>query len=232
MRKTILMNELIAVVEDEPDIRELISLHLKKVGFQVAGFRAAREFFVFLEKRRPDLVLLDLMLPDADGLEICKHVKRKEEFAPIPVIMVTAKSEEADKILGLELGADDYVTKPFSARELVARVKAVLRRNEPAEISDRLDIDGLLIIDPEKYQVWVRGKEVGLTSTEFRILRLLASRRGRVFTRHQVLDHLWGHDKIVVDRTIDVHIRNLRDKLGPAARLIKNIRGVGYKLEA
>jgi two-component system phosphate regulon response regulator PhoB/two-component system alkaline phosphatase synthesis response regulator PhoP len=225
------MSELIAVVDDEPDILELISLHLKKAGFQVAGFREAREFFPFLEKKRPDLILLDLMLPDSDGLEICKLLRRKEDWASIPIIMVTAKGEETDRILGLELGADDYVTKPFSAKELVARVKAVLRRREPVEKGGRLEINGLLLIDSETYQVWVEGKEIDLTLTEFRILELLASRRGRVFTRDQILDHLWGHEKIVLDRTIDVHIRNLRDKLGRAARLIQNIRGVGYKLE-
>jgi two-component system phosphate regulon response regulator PhoB/two-component system alkaline phosphatase synthesis response regulator PhoP len=172
------------------------------------------------------------MLPDMDGLEICKLLRRREEWAAIPVIMVTAKGEESDKILGLELGADDYVTKPFSAKELVARVKSLLRRQKGAAESKKIEIGNVLSIDPEKYRVSVRGREIELTSTEFKILALLASKKGRVFTRDQILDHLWGQEKIVLDRTIDVHIRNLREKLGPdVGGLIKNIRGVGYKLE-
>ncbi len=226
------MNEYIAVVDDEPDIVDLITLHLRKVGFQPEGFFEAKSFLDALEKRVPDLVLLDLMLPDIDGLEVCKLLRRKEEWTSIPVIMVTARGEEGDKILGLELGADDYITKPFSARELVARVKAVLRRQAGPAPSKKIAIGELLVLDLEKYAVLVQGRKLDLTSTEFRILRFLASKRGWVFTRDQILDYLWGHEKIVLDRTVDVHIRNLRDKLGPkAARMIKNIRGVGYKLE-
>ena len=225
------MNELIAVVDDEPDIVEIIALQLKKAGFRAAGFFDGQSFLNSLERTTPDLVLLDLMLPDIDGLEICKRLRRKEEWASIPVIMVTAKGEETDKILGLELGADDYVTKPFSAKELVARVKSVFRRTRAPVEAKRLEVDKRLIIDLDKHETLVKGHKVDLTSTEFRILRLLASRKGWVFTREQILDYLWGHEKIVVDRTIDVHIRNLREKLGPeAAELIKNIRGVGYKL--
>ncbi len=226
------MNELIAVVDDEPDIVDLITLQLQKAGFRAEGYSDARSLLSALEKRTPDLILLDLMLPDIDGLEICKLLRRKEEWAAIPVIMVTAKGEESDKILGLELGADDYVTKPFSAKELVARVKSLLRRQKGSAESKKIEIGNILSIDPEKYRVSVRGRELELTSTEFKILTLLASKRGRVFTRDQILDHLWGQEKIVLDRTIDVHIRNLREKLGPdAGGMIKNIRGVGYKLE-
>ncbi len=226
------MNEYIAVVDDEPDIVDLITLHLRKAGFQPEGFFEAKSFLDALEKRVPDLVLLDLMLPDVDGLEVCKLLRRKEEWTSIPVIMVTARGEEGDKILGLELGADDYITKPFSARELVARVKAVLRRQAGPAPSKKIAIGELLVLDLEKYAVLVQGRKLDLTSTEFRILRFLASKRGWVFTRDQILDYLWGHEKNVLDRTVDVHIRNLRDKLGPkAARMIKNIRGVGYKLE-
>ncbi len=225
------MNELIVLVDDEPDILELMSLHLKKAGFRPEGFPDSKSFFRFLEKQLPDLVILDLMLPDADGLEVCRLLKKDERLAAIPVIMVTAKSDETDKILGLELGADDYVTKPFSAKELAARVRAVLRRQHPSADCGTIEIGGLLTIDPLAYQARVGGDAVDLTSTEFRVLRLLGSKPGRVFTRDQILDYLWGHDKIVLDRTIDVHIRNLRDKLGPAARLVKNIRGVGYKVE-
>jgi DNA-binding response OmpR family regulator len=226
------MNELIAVVDDEPDIVDLIVLHLEKAGFRTAGFFDAQSFLNSLKRSIPDLVLLDIMLPDTDGLEVCKRLRQREEWAAVPVIMVTAKGEESDKVLGLELGADDYVTKPFSAKELVARVRSVLRRKGGPVDSKRLEIDDRLTIDLDKHEVLAGGQKVELTSTEFRILSLLASRKGRVFTRDQILDHLWGHDKVVVDRTVDVHIRNLREKLGPeAAELIKNIRGVGYKLE-
>lgn len=224
------MSKLIAVVEDEPDIAELITLHLKKAGFRAEEFREARSFLKYVEKNLPDLVLLDLMLPDADGFEICQYLRKTEKLSAIPIIMVTAKSEETDRIIGLELGADDYVTKPFSVKELVARIKAVLRRRGPEEKS-KISFDNLLVIDSKKHEVLVEGKGTVLTSTEFKILELLASRPGWVFTRHQILDDLWGHDKIVLDRTVDVHVRNLREKLGPACRLIKNIRSVGYKLE-
>lgn len=226
------MNEFIAVVEDEPDIVELITLHLKKAGFRAEGFFEAKAFLDSLEKQVPDLILLDLMLPDIDGLEVCKLLRRREEWAAIPVIMVTARGEEGDKVLGLELGADDYITKPFSSKELVARVKTVLRRGGSQAPAKRIEVEGRLVLDLERYEVLVEGKKIDLTSTEFKILRLLASKKGRVFTRDQILDYLWGHEKIVLDRTIDVHIRNLREKLGPrAARMIQNIRGVGYKLE-
>lgn len=226
------MNEFIAVVEDEPDIVELITLHLKKAGFRAEGFFEAKAFLDSLEKQVPDLILLDLMLPDIDGLEVCKLLRRREEWAAIPVIMVTARGEEGDKVLGLELGADDYITKPFSSKELVARVKTVLRRGSSQAPAKRIEVDGRLVLDLERYEVLVEGKKIDLTSTEFKILRLLASKKGRVFTRDQILDYLWGYEKSVLDRTIDVHIRNLREKLGPrAARMIQNIRGVGYKLE-
>ena len=225
------MNELIAVIEDEPDIIELISLHLKKAGFRVEGFETGAGFLKFLPKRIPDLVVLDLMLPDADGLEICKFLKKNDEFSAIPIIMVTAKGEETDKILGLELGADDYVTKPFSPKELVARVKAVLRRKTKKETTKVIEIGQILSINPDKYEATVEGKKIGLTSTEFRILDLLASKKGWVFTRDKILDHLWGDEKLVLDRTIDVHVKNLREKLGKAKNMIKNVRGIGYKVE-
>ncbi len=225
------MNKLIAIVDDEPDIVELVSINLKKAMFKVNGFSDAESFYRFLEEKIPDLIILDLMLPDADGLEICKYLKKEDKFSSIPIIMLTAKGDETDKILGLEFGADDYVTKPFSPRELVARVKAILRRRRNVEESGKLDVGGILIIDTEKYEVFVEGKRIELTSTEFRILKLLLSKKSKVFSRNDILDYLWGHDKIVLDRTIDVHIKNLREKLGKAGRFIKNIRGVGYKLE-
>jgi DNA-binding response OmpR family regulator len=227
------MNELIAVLDDEPDILELVSVHLKKNRFRVREFLDAESFYSFLHSEVPDLIVLDLMLTDADGFDICKFLRRSDKFAATPVIMLTARVTETDKILGLELGADDYVTKPFSPSELVARIKAVLRRAEPhKEEVERIDIDGILSLDLQRHEVSVRGKKVELTSTEFRILQLLASKRGWVFPRDKILDYLWGNEKSVVDRTVDVHIKHLREKLGAAGKLIKNIRAVGYKLEA
>ncbi|MFC2166163.1 response regulator [Acidobacteriota bacterium] len=225
------MSKLIAVIDDEPDIRDLVSLHLERAGFQVEAFERANDFLRFLDMNKPDLIVLDLMLPDADGLDVCKLMRRNDDYSSIPIIMLTAKGEEADRILGLELGADDYVTKPFSPRELVARVKAVLRRDIQSETEETVKIAGLISIDPGKHEVKVKEENVELTSTEFRILQLLASKTGWVFSRDQILDHLWGQQKAVVDRTIDVHVRHLREKLGEAAYIIKNVRGVGYKLE-
>ena len=225
------MNKLIAIIDDEPDLLELVSLHLKRDGVEYGGFLDAEKFFVFLGKKIPDLIILDLMLPDMDGFEICKYLKRNNRFSAIPIIMLTAKGEETDKILGLELGADDYVTKPFSPKELAARVKAVLRRHSQKELSEKIEIGNILEIEPGKHEVRIKGQMIELTSTEFKILKLLASKKGWVFTRDQILDYLWGKEKAVVDRTIDVHINHLREKLGEEARFIKNIRGVGYKLE-
>ncbi len=235
------MSRLIAIIDDEPDIVELVSIHLKKAMFKVKGFSDAEGLYRFLglsdghrqeSEQVPDLIILDLMLPDADGIEICKNLKKNDKYSSIPIIMLTAKGEETDKILGLEFGADDYVTKPFSPRELVARVKAVLRRREKIDESGKLDIGGILIIDIEKHEVAVEGQKIELTSTEFRILKLFISNKNKVFSRYDILDYLWGDEKIVLDRTIDVHIKNLRDKLGKAGQLIKNIRGIGYKLDA
>ncbi|MBN2198490.1 MAG: response regulator transcription factor [Candidatus Aminicenantes bacterium] len=225
------MSPHVAIVEDEPDIGQLVAFHFQKAGFQVQTYLEARPFLNSLKRRIPDLVILDLMLPDSDGLEICKYLKKTPDFSSVPVIMLTARNTEGDKVLGLELGADDYLTKPFSPRELVARARAVLRRVEGREESRTLRLGSGFLLDPEKHEVEVRGRRVELTATEFRILAFLASRPGRVFSREQILDNLWKGEKIVVDRTVDVHIRNLREKLGEAARRIKNIRGVGYKIE-
>ncbi|MBN2543988.1 response regulator transcription factor [bacterium] len=225
------MSGLIYVVDDEPDISELVSLFLEKASFSVMEFEDGESFYNHLKQQVPDLIILDLMLPDMDGFDICKSLKKDDRFSSIPVIMLTARGDEMDRILGLELGADDYVTKPFSPRELVARVKAVLRRKEMKDKSKKISIGGILDIDLKKYQVTVNGQKVELTPTEFNILQMLVSRVGWVFTRDQILDYLWGDEKVVLDRTIDVHVKNLRDKLGPAKKFIKNIRGVGYKFE-
>lgn len=221
----------IAAIDDEPDILELVKVNLEKAGFRVKDFPDAEKFFKYLKTEVPDLVLLDLMLPDADGYEICKYLRKEDKFSKIPIIMLTARSEETDKVLGLELGADDFVTKPFSPRELTARIKAVLRRDENVFKSNKVKIGGILEIDLQKYEVFIEGKKVELTSSEFKILVLLTERRGWVYSREQILDHLGGQMKGVLDRTVDVHIKNLREKLGPAGKFVKNIRGIGYKLE-
>jgi len=224
------MAAVIAALDDEADILELLKVNLLKAGYRFEGFQEADDLFRYLGRETPSLVLLDLMLPETDGLEICRQIRRSERLAGIPVIMLTAKGDESDKVVGLELGADDYVTKPFSVKELVARIHAVLRRPAGGEAARRIAL-GPLVVDLDKFETAVEGAKVDLTATEFKILQLLASKPGRVFTRDQILDHLWGDEKAVVDRTVDVHIRNLREKLGPAAALIKNIRGVGYKVE-
>jgi two-component system phosphate regulon response regulator PhoB/two-component system alkaline phosphatase synthesis response regulator PhoP len=224
------MAPVIAALDDEADILELLKVNLQKAGYRFEGYQEADALFRYLGRETPALLLLDLMLPETDGLEVCRRIRRTERLAGIPVIMLTAKGDESDKIVGLELGADDYMTKPFSVKELVARIHAVLRRPAGGEAARRIAL-GPLVIDLDKFETAVEGAKVDLTATEFKILQLLASKPGRVFTRDQILDHLWGDEKAVVDRTVDVHIRNLREKLGPAASLIKNIRGVGYKVE-
>lgn len=224
------MPPVIAALDDEADILELLRVNLQKAGYRFEGFQEAEDLYRYLAREKPSLILLDLMLPDTDGLEVCRQIRKSDELAQVPIIMLTARGDESDKVVGLELGADDYMTKPFSVKELVARIHAVLRRPGGGEAAKRISV-GTLVIDLDKFEVTTEGAKVELTATEFKILQLLASRKGRVFTRDQILDFLWGNEKAVVDRTVDVHIRNLREKLGAAAFLIKNIRGVGYKLE-
>lgn len=225
------MAKLIAVVDDEVEILALVSLYLKKANFKVAEFSEAKSYLESLHDHIPDLLILDLMLPDTSGIDICKYLKQHEEYTSIPIIMLTAKSTETDKVLGLELGADDYITKPFSARELVARVRAVLRRREPRIEKTKIEIGKSVVLDLHRFEVSVDGKKIDLSPTEFRLLKILSERKGWVFSRKKILDGLWGADKAVTDRTIDVHIKHLREKLGTAGRFIKNVRGVGYKIE-
>ena len=224
------MSRLVAVVDDEPDILELVSLHLTKAGFAVRTYLDAGRFQKSLAKSIPDLVVLDLMLPDADGLDVCKSLKAEARTAHVPVMMLTARGEELDRVLGLEIGADDYVTKPFSPKELVARVKAILRRHDKLEARDTVELADGVVMDVNRYEVTVNGRKVDMTTTEFKLLGILAERRGWVFSRDEILSRLWGDEKAVIDRTVDVHITNLRKKLGKAGRLIENVRGVGYKL--
>ncbi len=224
-------NKVIAVVDDEPDILELVSLNLRQSGFKTKEFAEAGSFYRSLRTEIPDLLILDLMLPDIDGFEVCKYLKNHEEFSSIPVLMLTARGEETDKVLGLELGADDYVTKPFSPRELIARVKAILRRGTVKEQAGQLMIGDFVKIDLDRHVVQMEGNVIDLTPTEFGILELLVSRRGRIQSRDQILTFLWGEEKSVIDRTVDVHVRHLREKLGTAGSLIKSVRGLGYRIE-
>ncbi|MCM8804785.1 MAG: response regulator transcription factor [Candidatus Omnitrophica bacterium] len=220
---------LIAIVEDEKDILNLISLHLKKSGFNVKEFQNGKDFLNYLKNDIPNLIILDLMLPDIDGLEICKYLKKEIKYSNIPTIILTAKGEEVDKILGLELGADDYITKPFSIKEVIARVKAVLRRYEVKV--NILEIGNIVKVDLDKYEVYVKGEKINLTTTEFNILKILLSKKGWVFSREKILEELWQGEKAVIDRTVDVHIKNLREKLKEGGKFIVNVRGVGYKIE-
>lgn len=227
------MDKLIAVVDDEKDIVDLVNHHLKREGFQVKSFHSGKNFLLYIDSVTPDLALLDIMLPGMDGLELCRMLKSRLSTSSMPVIMITAKGTEADIVVGLELGADDYVVKPFSPRELVARVKSVLRRYNSKEIQTGIIEVGPVKINTLSYEVYVNSKKLDLTTTEFKILEALAEAKGRVFTRDQLLKkkRLWGDDKLIYDRTIDVHIKNLREKMGDAGNMIKTVRSIGYKLE-
>ena len=227
------MKKLIAVVDDEKDILNLITHHLKREGYRVKPFQSGKDFLLYINSVPPDLVLLDIMLPGLDGLEICRILKNKSSTESIPIIMITAKSTEADIVVGLELGADDYIVKPFRTRELVARVKSILRRSAMKDTGDGTFRVGSLSINPASYEVSVDSQKIDLTTTEFRILETLGEAEGKVFTRDQLLKRktLWGDERVVFDRTIDVHIKNLREKLGSAGKMIKTVRGIGYKLE-
>ncbi|HDT14912.1 MAG TPA: response regulator transcription factor [Firmicutes bacterium] len=224
------MEKLIAIVDDEEDIRELVAVNLKKAGYKVKEFSNGKSLLKYMEKASPELVILDVMMPEMDGMEVCRVIKNNDINKNIPVILLTAKSDETDKVLGLELGADDYVTKPFSPRELSARVKAVLRRPGKNTEEEHIKFKDIKI-DIRRHRVSVKDRYVELTATEFRILRIFIDKPGRVFAREQILDILWGNEKVVVDRTIDVHIKHLREKLGSAGKTIINVRGVGYKIE-
>ncbi len=219
----------ILIIEDEADIARLIEFELKQSGFPVATAFDGSSGLEQAKKLHPALVILDLMLPDMDGKDICRALKANPLTRKIPILMLTAKAEELDRIVGFELGAEDYVTKPFSPRELVLRVKAILKRKESAEETESfIQIENLLI-DVERHQVSVNNESVHLTHTEFKLLVALASRRGRVFTRENLLDRVWGYTYEGYARTVDTHIRRLREKLGPVGEWIETIRGVGYR---
>jgi two-component system alkaline phosphatase synthesis response regulator PhoP len=224
--------EHILVVDDEEDILELVSYNLTKAGYRVTSVTSGEEAIKSARAKQPDLVLLDLMLPGVDGLEVCNTLKRDHRTANIPVVMLTARGEEADIVSGLELGADDYITKPFSPRVLLARIKAVLRRKMKAPVEEQAVIRLKdLVMHPGRHEVTARGKRVDLTSTEFRILHLLVRRPGWVFTRQQIIDAARGEDYAVTDRSVDVHISGLRKKLGPFGAQIETVHGVGYRFK-
>ena len=221
----------ILVVEDEADLVELISYNLKKEGFNVDSAMDGETALSKIKKGRYDLVVLDLMLPGIQGMELCRILRSDPETESLPIIMLTAKGEEVDKILGLEMGADDYITKPFSPRELVARVKAVLRRSLEKPSVENVLKAGELVIDKERYTVTIKGKPVKLSAKEFKLLLFLAERKGKVFNRERLLDAVWSDESIVEPRTVDVHIRRLRAQIeeDPAhPRYIKTLRGIGY----
>jgi len=223
--------KLIAIVEDDQDLLELISLNLVKEGYSTLKFSDPNDFLKNINKQIPDLIILDIMLPGLDGFELCKNIRNNLNTKNIPIIFITAKSSEIDKVLGLEIGADDYITKPFSIRELIARIKAILRRSNTDLIEKKLIKIDKLTINHDEMNVYVNNKKIDLTLTEYKILTLLASKPGKVFSREDILSSIWGKDTYIFERTIDVHIKKLRDKLGIAKHLIKNIRGVGYKIE-
>jgi two-component system alkaline phosphatase synthesis response regulator PhoP len=224
-------NERILIVDDEEDVLELVRYHLDKNGYKVDTAASGEEAISEARKKSPDLIILDLMLPGIDGLEVCKKLKSDLKTEPIPIIMLTAKGEESDIVTGLELGAEDYLTKPFSPKVLIARIRRILHRSvsrdldkPPIKIHD-------LIIDPGRREVLVKGKQVNLSYTEFNILYILAKRPGLVFTRYQIIDAIHGNDYLVTDRAVDVQIVSLRKKLASCGRYIETVRGVGYRFK-
>jgi phosphate regulon transcriptional regulator PhoB len=225
----------ILVVDDEADLVELVSYNMKKEGFLVDSASDGESALTKIRKGKYDLLILDLMLPGIQGMELCRILRNDPKTAVLPIIMLTAKGEEVDRILGLEMGADDYMAKPFSPRELIARVKAVLRRSKGKPVPEKILKIGDLEIDRERYVVTVRTKPIKLSATEFKLLLFLAERRGKVFSRDQLLDAIWRDEAFVEPRTVDVHIRRLRSSIeeDPAQpRYIKTLRGIGYFFDA
>ncbi len=221
----------ILVVDDEEDIRELVELNLVREGYKVLTCETGEQALAVARVKTPDLIVLDLMLPGIDGLEVCKRLKADPVLRRVSVVMLTAKGEESDIVTGLELGADDYITKPFSGKVLVARVRRLLRKVlDGGDEKSLVKVHGL-VIDPARYEVTLNGRPISLTLTEFNILHTLARRPGLVFTRYQIVDVIHGDDYLVTDRAVDVQIVALRRKLGPSGKLIETVRGVGYRFK-
>ena len=228
------MGSRILVVEDEADLAELVAFNLRESGHSVVTAHDGSTALAEVRRQRPDLVVLDVMLPDISGVEVCRRLRRQEESRSLPVVMLTARGEEVDRVVGFEVGADDYVVKPFSPRELVLRVEAILRRTSqtPEEVeTTTIQVDSLMI-DPARHHVEVDGEEVMLTALEFRLLLDLAKRRGRVQSRDALLERVWGYTPGIETRTVDTHVKRLREKLGEASSSIETIRGVGYRMRS
>lgn len=223
----------ILVIEDDRDIAELIEYNLKQEKFVVDICSNGATGLARATRTLPDLLILDLMLPDMDGLEICRTLKSDPKTKSIPVIMLTAKGEEIDRIVGFQMGADDYLSKPFSPRELVLRIKAILRRSKELKEQKQTlkTVFGILEIDSEKYEVKVKKEEIRLTAIEFKLLKYLLTTKGRVASRDRLLDQVWGYDSALTTRTVDTHVKRLREKLGRAGNYIETIRGVGYRFK-
>jgi len=227
--------EIILVVDDEAHILELIRFNLENAGYKVELAEDGETALKFCQQQVPDLIILDIMLPGIDGLEVCKRLRTSNTTAKVPIIMLTAKGEEIDKVVGLEIGADDYITKPFSIRELMARVKAILRRTEDADPEPKIIKAGDLTIDTSRYEVYKKGERLDFTLKEFELLKLLVLNQGKVLSRDYLLDQVWGYEYFGETRTVDVHIRHIRQKLddnADASNYIETIRGVGYKFIA
>jgi two-component system phosphate regulon response regulator PhoB len=224
------MQHKILIVDDETDVIDMLVVNLRGAGFQVTSVEDGASAIAKARSETPSLIILDLMLPGMSGLEICKVLKGDAATRHIPVIMLTAKGEEVDKIVGLELGADDYVTKPFSPRELILRINRSLRRGKDKTPTQEKLTVGELVLDHARHEVLVKGQPVDLTATEFRLLALLMERRGRVHGRDRLLNDVWGYESVIDTRTVDTHVRRLREKLGPLANYIETVRGVGYRI--
>ena len=221
----------ILIIEDERDLAELVAFNLEKEGYRTILAFDGRTGLERVRSEKPDLLILDLMLPEMNGIEICKLLRKQESTSALPIIMLTAKGEEIDKVVGFEVGADDYLVKPFSTRELLLRIKAVLRRSSPDKSEEKVICAGPVVIDTSRHRVTVQGEEVVLTTTEFKLLVTLAERLGRMQSRDHLLQHVWGYNNMADTRTVDTHITRLRNKLGPAGEMIKTVRGFGYKME-
>ena len=228
------MKKKILLVEDDKSLQKLITYNFKKEGFKIDTISDGEEVVYQIRDNIPDLILLDLMLPDGSGLDFCKRIKLKDKFNNIPIIILTAKDDEVDKVVGFELGADDYVTKPFSVRELILRIKAILKRKTISSHSENVDSNeskefGKLKIDADSHEVFIDNNEIILTALEFKLLKHLVDRRGRVQTRDQLLSDVWGYSAQITTRTVDTHVKRLREKLGIMGKHVETIRGVGYR---